>query len=228
MRAFVAHFSFLIRNFYHKVLHNLFAGLEVSWESHLEFFLPRTRLSHPVSKFLRPAFQHRRIQAIFGANLAGAMILVGSVSAAPGALETYPEAEVPLISQEEVVVATEQRFRAPVATIGLSQGFYRFHRGVDLRARVGTPVYPIDEGRVAEVVYGRFGYGRYVLVEHEDGFASLYAHLGNIDVGPNELVTRESQLGSVGVTGWTTGSHLHLEVYEQGVAINPVAVVPLQ
>ena len=187
--------------------------------------LPKTRTSNPFSKLLRPALQHRRLKTILGANLTGAMILVGSVSASPGDLESFPEAETQVISEETVMVTTQTRFQKPFTTTGISQGFYRFHRGVDLRAPIGTVIKPIAPGEVIEVVYGRFGYGHYVLVAHGNNMASLYAHMGIVRVNAGDKVTRESHLGTVGTTGWSTGSHLHLEIYDQGVALNPKQVV---
>ena len=81
--------------------------------------------------------------------------------------------------------------------------------------------------RVVEVEMGKFGYGHFVVVEHEGNLSSLYAHLGNVMVKVNDEVSQETILGTVGLTGWTTGPHLHLEVYEQGKAFNPNLVVPL-
>ena len=86
----------------------------------------------------------------------------------------------------------------------------------------------IDDGKVVELVKGRFGYGHYVRVEHKDGFGSLYAHLGKIDVDLGEMVKQGQKMGVVGMTGWSTGAHLHLEVFENGKAINPITVVPLK
>lgn len=227
MRKVTAQLISHFRSLSYRVLRRVFEKVEDLMQKATSI-LPQTRTSHPVSKLLRPAFQYKKIKTVFGANLAGAVILAGSVSASPGSLDAAAIAETPVISEETVVITTERRFRKPVATVGLSQGFYRFHRGVDLRSGVGTPVYPIAPGRVREVVYGRFGYGHYVLVEHEGELVSLYAHLGNILVKPNMEISSSEPLGSVGMTGWTTGSHLHLEIYEKGVAVNPKLIVPLE
>lgn len=225
VRSVSAHTFQLVRGFLHGFLHAIFSGAEVWFESHMAL-LPESHTSHPISKLLRPVFQHNRIRTLFGANLAGALILVGTVSATPGVVETYPEAELSVLSEDKVVVTTESRFQLPVATIGLSQGFHGYHRGVDLRAPLGSKIVSTAKGRVVEVVYGRFGYGKYVLVEHENGFSSLYAHMGRISVSLGEEVEQDTQLGTVGLTGWSTGSHLHLEIYEDGLAINPLAVIP--
>jgi len=214
-----------LRNLMHGMLHDVFAGVEIAFEA-FGALLPKTRKSNPLSKLLRPILMHKRVRAALGAQLAGAMILVGSVSADPGDLEAYPIAEVPVIAEEAVVVVTEERFTDPIEKItGTSQGFHAFHRGIDLRAPFGTKVGAISKGKVTEVSYGRFAYGHYVLVEHEGGFASLYAHLDKILVKTGDEVSTDEALGTVGLTGWTTGPHLHLEVYEEGRAINPKIIL---
>ena len=164
-----------------------------------------------------------------GANLAAAMVVVGTIGAPVEAAslgEPAIEVVTPLAA-DSVVVTTQVSFRSPIEVIDISQGFRAGHRGVDLRAPLGTAIYPVAEGRVARVIHGRLGYGRRVIVEHESGLTSLYAHMGKIKVQEGEKVTQETVLGEVGLTGWTTGPHLHLEVYEQGQAINPRQVVPL-
>jgi len=217
----------LLRNGFYGFMRKLCLAID-SQIRKIQDILPKTRTSHPLSKALRPVFSHSKIRLAFGANLAGAMILVGSVSAAPGVVETFPEAEVGVLKEEVVVATTEPRFVAAVNTLGLSQGYRGFHRAIDLRARVGTPVVAIDDGKVVELVKGRFGYGHYVSVSHADGFGSLYAHLGRIDVSLGEMVKQGQKLGVVGMTGWSTGAHLHLEIFENGKAINPVSVMPVK
>ncbi len=190
--------------------------------------LPQTRTSNPLSKLLRPVLEHKRVRTILGANLAGMLILVGS-TATPDAMGIDGQDTVNTIDTAEVVVTTEQRFDMPVAELtGVSQGFSLFHRGVDMRSPLGTVIVPVANGKVIQVVSGNLGYGKYVVVEHQDGFTSLYAHMGNITVKPGQEVTQGTQLGTVGLTGWTTGPHLHLEVYDKGKAVNPLLVVPIE
>jgi len=208
------------------VFHNLFAGAEVLVASY-SGLLPQTRTSNPWSKLLRPVLEHKRIRTIFGANLAGALILVGSTTS-PTVTEVAGQAEVDMLNATEVRVVTEARFGLPVAALtGISQGFSFVHRGVDMRAPLGTIVVPIASGKVLEVVKGKYGYGNHVVVEHEGNFTSLYAHLGEINVQVGQEIAAGTQLGVVGMSGWTTGPHLHLEVYDKGIAFNPLTIVPL-
>ncbi len=216
----------LMRNLVHAVLHNLFAGTEAVVVGNLAW-LPESDTSNPLSKLLRPAFQHKRIRALLGANLAGAMIVVGSVTVPAGAMETYPEAEISVLPENSIVITTEERFQNPVELLGVSQGYNSFHKGIDLRASLGSQVAPIAKGKVKEVIRDRFGYGLHVILEHEGGFSSLYAHLGKVMVKEGDELTIDSNIGTIGLTGWTTGPHLHLEVYQEGKLINPLWVVPV-
>jgi len=63
-------------------------------------------------------------------------------------------------------------------------------------------------------------------VEHEKGLRSRYAHMKEIRVVEGQEVNKEMGLGTVGMTGWTTGPHLHLEIYQNGRAIDPLTVLP--
>jgi murein DD-endopeptidase MepM/ murein hydrolase activator NlpD len=183
--------------------------------------------SHPVSFFLRPVFQAQRIRAIMGANLAAAIVAVNVAGVPIEALGQEPLEVITLPAETEIVVTTQVSFRAPLAVVDISQGFRGGHRGIDLRSPVGTPVQAVAAGKVVKVTPGRFGYGKWILVDHENGVSSLYAHLSKITVVEGEAVTQETVLGEVGMTGWATGPHLHLEVYENGRAINPTRMVPL-
>jgi len=108
----------------------------------------------------------------------------------------------------------------------LAGGFGGFHRGIDVLAPVGTSIKPIDKGIVKESSLWRLGWGHTVVVEHENGLSSRYAHLRDIRVIEGEMVNKGQEIGTVGMTGWTTGSHLHLEIYQDGRAINPAQVLP--
>ena len=70
------------------------------------------------------------------------------------------------------------------------------------------------------------GYGNTVVIQHENGLSSRYAHMKEIKVNLEQEVDKNVVLGSVGMTGWTTGPHLHLEIYQNGQAIDPQSVLP--
>lgn len=107
-----------------------------------------------------------------------------------------------------------------------SRGFSFFHTGADLVAPTGTPVYPVMAGKVELVSQERYGYGKHVVVSHDQGFTSLYAHLSAITVAQGQEVTLDTQLGKSGNTGNSTGPHLHLELTQNGKLVNPAEIVP--
>lgn len=100
------------------------------------------------------------------------------------------------------------------------------HNGVDFRASVGTPVKATAEGLVlgtgdTDTVCPHASYGRWVLIKHNNGLSTLYAHLSLIKVSRGQAIGRSELLGYSGQTGYATGPHLHLTVYaSDGVKID--------
>lgn len=100
-------------------------------------------------------------------------------------------------------------------------GRMRFHKGIDLAARAGTPIGAAAEGTV--VFSGRNkGYGNMVMIEHADGRRTLYAHAQRLFVKVGDQVRRGQTIAAVGSTGHSTGPHLHFEVRQGSVALNPL------
>lgn len=144
-------------------------------------------------------------------------VLPTSLSAAQANIEAnQAQTEINLTS-----LTTEQSVHLPLETFKFSQGFSFFHPGIDLAVPKGTPTYPIMEGYVEQVEESRWGYGNHVYINHGNGFRSLYAHLAQIEVKKNEFVNRDSIIGLVGSSGWSSGSHLHLQIWEEEKLINP-------
>ena len=104
---------------------------------------------------------------------------------------------------------------------GVSQEFHSGHPGIDITAPLGSKILPLKKGRVLVVGISSFGYGRYVEVDHGDNLVTLYAHMGKIQVEEGDEVDVDRALGEVGLTGRTTGPHLHMEIYEKGNRLNP-------
>ncbi len=100
-------------------------------------------------------------------------------------------------------------------------GEARMHKGIDIDAELGTPVFPVRDGKVI-FAGSRGGYGKLVIVEHEDGLQSRYGHLSEIDVAEGDWLDGSGALGAVGSTGRSTGPHLHLEVRQGDVALDPM------
>ena len=103
--------------------------------------------------------------------------------------------------------------------------FSRFHQGVDLAAPRNSHVRAILAGRV--VFAGTHaGYGKLVTIEHDKGYASLYAHLSEVKVHVGQNIAAGTLIGRVGSTGLATGPHLHFEWRHLGVAQDPLHVFP--
>ena len=99
------------------------------------------------------------------------------------------------------------------------------HEGVDLAARIGTPIYAAADGVVRHVgPYG--GYGNYIRLEHDERLSTAYGHLSRFAPGlrPGKRVVRGELIGRVGNTGRSTGPHLHFEVLNEGKPTNPLAL----
>ena len=108
----------------------------------------------------------------------------------------------------------------------LSTKFSRFHPGVDIATGLGMPIHPVTDGEVTEVNYGIFGYGNHVIIAHDYGLKSLYGHMGRVYTAKGQKVSLEDTLGTVGMTGFTSGPHTHLEITRDGKLINPQEVLP--
>ena len=90
-----------------------------------------------------------------------------------------------------------------------------YHKGADLIAPKGTEVCAMAAGTVTAAGW-HYSYGNYVVIEHEGGVRTLYAHLGSLNVGMNDQVEQGAVIGTVGSTGNSTGIHCHVEIYVNG------------
>jgi len=99
-------------------------------------------------------------------------------------------------------------------------GEYKSHTGMDIASNQGTSVYACDSGTVVLAQwYG--GYGNCIMIDHGNGYKTLYGHLSVISVSNGQTVSQGDTIGQVGSTGNSTGPHLHLEVYKDGSRIDP-------
>lgn len=95
------------------------------------------------------------------------------------------------------------------------------HKGVDLAAPSGTPIYATADGFVSKAEWYS-SYGNYVSIEHGAELQTRYAHMSRIAVAPGSRVRKGEIIGYVGSTGRSTGPHLHYEVRIGGEAVNPI------
>ncbi len=183
-------------------------------------WLPKTRVSNPVSKLFRPVFEARNAKAAFGGFLSMASLLM--VGVYPLAKQAPVSALDPTSLPVEVITAGSGPSLLLPQMTGVSQRFWSEHPGIDITASSGSVIYPIKSGRVVEISISRFNYGRSVVIDHGDNLTSRYAHMGKIMVQEGDEVDDATQIGEVGVTGHTTGPHLHLEIRKNGNALNPL------
>lgn len=101
-----------------------------------------------------------------------------------------------------------------------SDGQVRFHYGTDIAADRGTVVSAFSDGSVYAVGESST-YGLYVILEHENGMQTMYAHLDETLVSGGETVTKGENIGKVGASGNATGPCLHFEIIEDGMYVNP-------
>jgi len=95
------------------------------------------------------------------------------------------------------------------------------HTGIDIAVSRGTPIKAADGGLVTFAGWNG-GYGNLIIIDHENGFVTYYAHCNSISVKKGQRVARGETIGTVGSTGNATGPHLHFEVRKNGVPVNPL------
>ena len=101
--------------------------------------------------------------------------------------------------------------------------FTRFHAGLDIGARWGSPIVAAGDGRVVAAGWAG-GYGREVQIAHGGGLVTLYGHMSEIVAQPGSFVRQGQVIGYVGSSGLSTGPHVHFEVRQSGQPVNPLGV----
>jgi murein DD-endopeptidase MepM/ murein hydrolase activator NlpD len=100
-------------------------------------------------------------------------------------------------------------------------GGLRGHKGIDLAAAIGTPIYATADGIISKAAWFG-GYGLFVSIEHGGDLQTRYGHMSRLNVADGQRVKKGEIIGFVGSTGRSTGPHLHYEVRVKGQAVNPV------
>ena len=127
------------------------------------------------------------------------------------------------------------RFRFPLATwhgisdpFGTARGGGTYHTGIDLDlwGLTHSPIYSACDGVVIRTEYLTYSYGYHVIVDCGDGWTTLYAHMSQILASPGQRVSAGTQIGISGVTGFTTGEHLHFEIRLNGRYVDPALYLP--
>lgn len=97
----------------------------------------------------------------------------------------------------------------------------RTHTGTDICGTTGDPIKAADNGIVITAEYQDNGYGNIIIIDHQNGIHTWYAHLNSIGVKAGDTVEKGAVIGELGNTGYSTGPHLHFEVRENGTPVNP-------
>ena len=104
--------------------------------------------------------------------------------------------------------------------------YWSGHLAIDIAAASGAPIYAADSGVVVYAGWDSRGYGNVVMIDHLNGYQTLYAHLSSINVSCGSNVVQGNMVGRGGSTGNSTGPHLHFEVRYMGGFINPWTILP--
>ena len=113
-----------------------------------------------------------------------------------------------------------------IVSSGYGPRWGKMHKGMDLAADAGEPVYAIGAGEVIYAGDGLRGYGNVVIVRHDSQMTSLYAHNSELKVHQGDHVTEGSLLALLGTTGHSTGPHVHFEIREGDAAVDPSSLLP--
>lgn len=184
----------------------------------------RARKGNKVSRYFRHIFEHKNIKKVLGINLA--VIAISTTFVPKTTNYQVVEAKENIIIEDSTVLTTEIKIRYPVENIKISQGYKLYHPGIDFDGITGDLIYPIMAGKVQNIQFSKYSYGNAVLIDHGQGLSSLYAHLSKIIVDKDQFVNTREPIGEMGQTGRSSGDHLHLEVRENGISINPLSVLP--
>lgn len=132
---------------------------------------------------------------------------------------SVPKPAQPVNLEQPAVISGSSRW--PVVGV-LSQTFSSYHPAIDIAAKYGTSVYPIQGGLVVGVINLNYGLGKHITIQHEGGLTSVYAHLSAMNVVVGQQASTGTAIGAVGTTGRSTGPHLHLATSQNGKPFNPL------
>ena len=110
------------------------------------------------------------------------------------------------------------------ATGRITQGYRFYHKAIDIANKGGSTILAADSGTVIGAGWlDGYGYGNRIIIDHGNGYVTLYAHLSTVQVKAGQKVNRGDLIGRMGSTGRSTGTHLHFEIRQGGVLLNPLS-----
>lgn len=176
-----------------------------------------------LGKLVRYFSEHKMARKIFAGNIATMFLVTAFVPTA--STEAFQEVQPEAVIQVQNTLKTEKSIQYPLENFKINQGYNYFHHAADLGAPVGSVIKPVKAGKVEFAGYRTDGYGNLVIIDHENGLDSYYAHLSKVYVQNGQEVNTNTVIGEVGLTGHTTGPHLHLEIHQAGTSLNPLSVL---
>jgi murein DD-endopeptidase MepM/ murein hydrolase activator NlpD len=145
----------------------------------------------------------------------------GDVLFLPGA-RMAPEALKLALGELLFIYPVRSRITSPFGwRISPITGERHYHAALDLAGAAGATVKAAMDGTVSSVGFNPT-FGRFIILSHDGGYQSMYAHLSAVSARQGERVSQGNKIGEVGSTGLSTGPHLHFAVYKNGRAINPL------
>jgi murein DD-endopeptidase MepM/ murein hydrolase activator NlpD len=177
-----------------------------------------------VARYFRHVFEHKGIKRAISGGIIAVVIFTSFFPPKSSALAQGNSEEISLDTQTQLT--TQKSIQLPVQTLKINQGFSLFHPALDLGGTLGDPIKPVKAGEVVEAGFENDGYGDTIVVDHGKGLTSRYAHLSKIEVKIGDVVTTNTEIGQMGKTGHATGPHLHLEIRQNGIPLNPLSVLP--
>jgi murein DD-endopeptidase MepM/ murein hydrolase activator NlpD len=181
-----------------------------------------------LSIVVRPVLERDWIKTVLGVPLFAVAIATGNPQMTDNqAMDTWSvEQPIKTVMAYDLKVpdGTEAvTYFLPVSVLsGVSQGYHAGHPGIDFRSPLQSPVIAMENGKVESITEATLGYGRHVVLKHNNGMETLYAHLALIKVAEGDELKAGDLVGTIGTTGWSTGPHLHFEVRVNGEQVNPI------
>ena len=175
-----------------------------------------------ISRFVRCVIDNKNIKKVFAANFA---VITIATSFIPQTTSVQAEGSSNVIIEAQTNLITQKGMQYPVNVIKINQNYNLFHPGIDFGGKTGDAVKAVTSGVVAYAGRDYSGYGNLVVLQHRNGLDSYYAHLSKIEVVTGQTVEIGTEIGKMGATGHATGVHLHLEIHQYGVSLNPLTVL---
>lgn len=148
-------------------------------------------------------------------------LAVGQVLVVPGGMVKEKEAPVSRPSAPQYLAKQSNgKYLFPTSGVVTQQPIW-YHMALDIANREAPDVYAAESGKISLATCYTWGYGCHIVLDHGDGFQTLYAHLQSFYVSAGQSVSRGQAVGRMGSTGRSTGTHLHFEVRTGGQVVNP-------